>query len=354
MGTGIKLSAILALCLGFGVSNTIFGTGSTPPLFFTPEPSAIPEVLDAINSAKRSIHMEMYRISEATIIDALIQAHERGVDVEVILDSAAVKKEKPAGAFHRLSDAKVNVMTSSEGFSLSHLKTFVVDKATAFVMTLNFTTITDKTRDVGLITNDPQVVTFLETLFTVDKQNALNHDTASPSVVPSNFVLSPVNARDRLQTLLQGAQKNIKLMVENFSDPTMLTELIQAQSRGVKVEVVMPRCDLTTKNFDMPSARKLNEGGVTVRMMPAPMSAATPYIHQKSIVVDGQRAFLGSENFTFNSLDHARELGIIITELAKIRQLSDTFDADFAKSLKMPEAEAFTCPTRTFADSADF
>lgn len=48
-------------------------------------------VLGKINSAKKSIHAELFVLSDKETVDALIAAHKRGVDVRVILDPNGVK-----------------------------------------------------------------------------------------------------------------------------------------------------------------------------------------------------------------------------------------------------------------------
>jgi phosphatidylserine/phosphatidylglycerophosphate/cardiolipin synthase-like enzyme len=307
--------------------------------------------MKAIEGAQSSIHMIMYRISTPAIIDALIDAKNRGVDVQVILDSNAVSTEKPTGAFHRLSEAKVNVMKSSAAFSISHVKSFVVDNKTAYIMTLNLTSISSTVRDVGLITNDSGIVGFFNELFTQDVKNSQNGTMDSPQSIPDFVVLSP-NSRPRLLALIATARKSIQLEVENFSDTAMMNALIAAQKKGVKVQVMMPRCDMTSNDFDMPAARTLRDGGVEVRLMGSPMSADLPYIHQKSIIIDETSFFMGSENFSFNSLEKARELGVIVSEAPKVRQMVDTFNQDFGVSLTMDKAEAFKCPARPFSDPA--
>src|SRR3954451_24069091 len=114
----LRLVAGLALALGFTQSAT--GFESAQPLFFTPAAKEVPQVIDAIRGAKTSFHMIMFRISTPAVIDELIAAKNRGVDVQVILDNNGVKTEKPNGAFTRLTAAGVKAMKSSEAFSLSH------------------------------------------------------------------------------------------------------------------------------------------------------------------------------------------------------------------------------------------
>lgn len=348
----LRLAAAAILALGIGQSATVLGIPSTQPLFFTPAASAVPEVIAAIKAARSSIHMIMYRISETAIIEALIEAHSRGVEVNVILDKNSADREKPNGAFARLTAAGVKVLKSSPGFSLSHIKTFVVDSQVAYIMTLNLTTITAKVRDVGYITNDPSTIQFFLELYAMDVQNAADKTAKSPANIPEHVVLSPKQARGRLIEFLKTARKSVMLTVENFSDTAMMAQLVELAKQGVKVQALMPRCDLTANDFDMPAARTLSAGGVEVRMMPAPMSAENPYIHQKSIVVDEDTVFLGSENFTFNSLDRGREFGVIFSDAPQVRQMVEQYREDFAKSLDMPGAEAFACPKNRFDDKA--
>jgi cardiolipin synthase len=343
----LRLVAAIAICLGIGQSSSTFGICASQPLFFTPASTAVPQVIAAIDSAKSSFHMIMYRISTQEIIDHLISAKNRGVDVQIILDASGVASEKPTGAFHQLSAAGVNVMRSSSLFSISHVKSFIVDNKSAYIMTLNLTTITPAVRDVGLITGDPTTLQFFNDLFATDVKNSANQTMDSPTNIPGNIVLAP-GARDRLETLLKGAKSSIRLEVENFNDSAMLNDLIDAQKRGVKVQVLFPRCDLTANDFDMPVAQTLSAAGVEVYMMPAPMTADAPYIHQKSIVIDNNLGYLGSENFSGNSLDHARELGIIFTEKPRITQLSQMFDRDIGVSLDMSASTAYTCPASPF------
>jgi cardiolipin synthase A/B len=346
--SALRLVSALALCLGVVQSSTAFGWYGPAPLFFTPASTSVPQVMNAIDHARKSFHMIMYRLTTQDIIDHVIAAHKRGVDVQIILDNNGVATEKPNGAFHQLSAAGVTVMKSSSLFSISHVKAFIVDNETLYIMTLNLTSISATVRDVGLITKDAALMTFFNDLFKTDVANSKKQTMTSPKHVPDNIVLSP-GARDRIEKYIKTARHSIQLEVENFSDPALAQDLIDAAKTGVKVEVLMPRCDLTQNDFDMPIAEQLAKAGVDVYMMPSPMTAQTPYIHQKSIVIDEKTAFLGSENFSHNSLDLARELGVIISEPQQVRQMSDTFNSDTHVSLNgIKAAKAYVCPPSPF------
>lgn len=346
----LRVSALLALIVGTGIGYgpSAFSVNADVPLFFTPVSKGQTQVLAGINSAKTSLRMTMFHLTDPQVVDALIAAKQRGVHVQVIVDNQQIPKEKPTGAYHRLTEAGVEARGSSPMFSITHCKSFTIDGTTAYIMTLNLTKIADRVRDVGYVTTDTETVRFVEELFATDWDNAINNTNNTPAQIPDHIVVSPTNSRDRLRTLFQSATKSLHVVVENLSYNDMIQDMIDAHNRGVDVQVLLPRCNISNADFNMPAAQKLNEVGIPVRMMPAPDSAETPYIHQKSIVVDGAKGFLGSENFSFNSIEHARELGILFDDPNQIKQLEEVFSSDYAKSLTYDQAAAVTCSKRTW------
>jgi phosphatidylserine/phosphatidylglycerophosphate/cardiolipin synthase-like enzyme len=335
----LRIVALSILICGLGPAA--YSVSGEPPLFFTPTAGHQKDVLAAINGARKSVHMTIFSLTDPAVIEALIAANDRGLDVKVILNHSTF--ERKSGTVDRLQEAGVEARDSSPGFSITHSKSFVVDGEKAYIMTLNLTKISDRVRDVALITSERASVDFVEELFATDWRNAAEGTDDTPTNIPENFVVSPVNSEAKLRALIQSARKSLKVVVENMSYVEIIQDLIDAHNRGVKVEVLMPRCNISNADFDMPAALQLFEGGIDVRLMPKPSTTDTPYIHQKSIVVDGEKAFLGSENFSFNSIKRARELGIIFDDARQVRQLSDVFDTDFIKALNYKKAAAASC-----------
>ena len=60
---------------------------------------------------------------------------------------------------------------------------------------------------------------------------------------------------------------------------------------------------------------------------------ADPVLHVKSIIVDGERAYLGSENLSYTSLNENREVGleILASDGEDVARMTSTFMADWAK-----------------------
>jgi cardiolipin synthase len=53
-------------------------------------------------------------------------------------------------------------------------------------------------------------------------------------------------------------------------------------------------------------------------------------MHAKLVLVDGQRAFVGSQNFSAVSLDANREVGIIVADTVVVAQLVNVAQGDWS------------------------
>jgi cardiolipin synthase A/B len=82
--------------------------------------------------------MTMYQLSDPDAVDALIDAHQRSVDVKIILDAAFHGEATNAAAYQQLHDAGVAV-TWAPNDVIYHQKTITVDDTTAAVGTGNLT-----------------------------------------------------------------------------------------------------------------------------------------------------------------------------------------------------------------------
>jgi phosphatidylserine/phosphatidylglycerophosphate/cardiolipin synthase-like enzyme len=61
------------------------------------------------------------------------------------------------------------------------------------------------------------------------------------------------------------------------------------------------------------------------------------------IVVDGERAFIGSENFSYNSLMKSREIGIIVDARLLMKEILADFNSDWSKATSLPAQPAAKC-----------
>jgi phosphatidylserine/phosphatidylglycerophosphate/cardiolipin synthase-like enzyme len=122
---------------------------------------------ELISSARQTLVVENEEMSNRGIVSALEAAARRGVRVEVTMTDTG----RYGSELSELSSAGAQVRTYPNDPSVLyiHAKAIVVDGATAFVGSENFTTSSlQYNRELGLITTDPSVVAPLAADFAKD------------------------------------------------------------------------------------------------------------------------------------------------------------------------------------------
>jgi HKD family nuclease len=328
-------------------------------------------VVQQMNKAKPGtpLHMEIFNLSDRDVAQALVTAKKRGVDVTVIIDhdhyctaypntiqncpktTASRKPVKNNGrlpaaestnptrlALDLLKEGDVTLIPSTPKFSITHVKSFsYVDQEdgepTLVVMSMNQTTKAAIIRDFAVVTKSQAAYNEFEATFAKDIQNAKDSTKNEAELTDANLAWSPVNSQAKLVALVDSAPEGgeIDLTVEEFTQTSVdLTTALEnaAKERHVKVRVLVPLCqDPTAPVFgenkynighiiDLNKYASDNKVDIDARGLRGPPTPTNPYQHQKMIVVrdtDGapMMAYVGSINFSKNSFEEARELGIV-------------------------------------------
>lgn len=292
-----------------------------------PAARALP-VLHAIEGANRAVWVEVYILTDTSVIHALEEAANRGVDVRVLLETdpfggSATDAQKTLA---ELNAAGVRAQAADPAYHYTHAKTMLVDGATAYIMTSNLSysglggSSAATNREYGVIDTDPADVAALGAIFQAD----WNHTT--PALDDPHLVVSPINARADLLSLIASAHTSLEVEDEEMVDAQSEDALIAAARRGVQVEVVLPVP--AAGAAPSPDVARLVSGGVRVRW------SIVLYMHAKLIVADHTLAFTGSENFSATSLDANREVGVLLANPTAVA----TLDASFASDWQQGEA----------------
>jgi hypothetical protein len=97
---------------------------------------------------------------------------------------------------------------------------------------------------------------------------------------------------------IAAAKKSLRIKMFLFSDPALLAAVIAAQKRGVKVRVMLNPARRGGEPENEATRKKLQKAGVEV-IDSNPAFAVT---HEKSMVVDGEMAFVKSLNWETKNL----------------------------------------------------
>ena len=295
-------------------------SAATRTLVTEPDQGLTP-IDNLIRSAKQTLDMTMYELTDTQAEQLLGQAAASGVAVRVILDQNLERSNNTA-AYNYLASHGVQVHWANPEYSATHQKTITVDGATSAVMTLNLTSQYYSTsRDFAVIEDDPNDVAAIEATFNADFTNS--------AITPpdgDDLVWSPTNSQSVILSVINAAQHSLWVENEEMGDANVVNALIGAAARGVAVRVVMTN----TGNDYASEFDQLVAGGVQVSSYAAD---APLYIHAKVILADYAAAnaevFVGSENFSSASLTKNRELGLTLSDPAIMQSIDMTLTSDF-------------------------
>ncbi len=323
IGAGLLVLALVVLIYRGQRVSPDLEAGALPVYHGELELLAMPDagsapILQAIDGARDSIRLKIYLITQDEVVEALAQAVQRGVDVRVIIEEEPFGgAESNALAGQALADAGVQVRARPGAFVYSHEKSLVVDDRRAYIMTHNLTNSSfNRNREYMAIVEDPALVQEVAQVFDADWERV------EPDLSRSLLVWSPVNSRPHIEALVERAQVSLDVEHTSLLDEHILTMLADAAQRGVRVRVITPAI-LDPSEWEWEPVSKLAAAGVAIRFLD------DPYVHAKTVIVDGQTAMIGSQNLTANSLENNRELGIIFDDPAAVNRLARIFLQDW-------------------------
>ena len=294
-------------------------------LIVLPDDSVQP-IVDAIDAATKSLRIKMFIFTDPTLLDAVIAAHRRGVNVRIMLNPkrrSGVSENDESRS--KLEAAGIEVRDSNPAFDLTHEKSMVVDDKIAFVKSLNWQTKNlTGTRDYAIITRHAHEV---EEII-----NGFEADWNRQEFASKHLIWCRGNGRERITQFINQAKHSLWLQNERYQDQMMIECLVRAKERGVKIHV-MARPAHTLKKDKLIEGvgglRILRDVGVKIRKL------KTLKLHAKMLLADGERAIIGSINLAPGSFDSRRELAIEVDDKHIVDRLHEIVKRDWKNAHPM-------------------
>ena len=287
-------------------------------LIIQPGDSFFP-IVDAIDAAKQTIKMTIFRLDDPIVLDALSYAVARKVKVQALVAPASkgwTKRNKKLVDELAKLGVEVRMARSrkeKEKVKRYHYKMMTVDDQQSMILTFNPTQKNlHYARDFGLLVRDQEITTELNRLFDADWHG----ETFRPKNLP--LVISPYNSRKKLISLLESAERSIRILDAKVQDQEVIGLLLRKASSGCNVKIISRDTyyDSVVANFH-------------VRQL------ARYKLHAKCIIVDSNRFFIGSQNLRKVSMDNRREVGIIVQDDAMARRIERVFEEDWVNATEM-------------------
>lgn len=131
---------------------------STPTgwqVFFSPRGGCTEAIVAELNRATNTVHVQAYSFTSEPIARALLDAHKRGVKVQVILDKAQRTDKYSEADF--LAHAGIRTLIDAK-HAIAHNKVMILDGATVITGSFNFTSAAEsRNAENLLVIHDPNL-----------------------------------------------------------------------------------------------------------------------------------------------------------------------------------------------------
>jgi len=336
-----------------------------------------PEMLRAIETAKRSVAMATYIFDDdyagGLFVDALAEAEQRGVEVRVLVDGVGARYSRPP-ITRRLARRGVTcaqflrsrIPLRNPYMNLrNHRKILVVDGRVAFVGGLNIREgclierpSRHPTQDVHFRVEGP-VVQQIFPIFAEDWHFTTRERLCGPAWDDATTSAGPLVARAiadgpdedfetvrwTLLAALGAAQRSVRIVTPYFLPEAPLISALQlAAMRGIEVDIVLPEVN-NLRFVQWASTAQLwqvLQHGCRVWL------SRPPFDHSKIMVVDGAWTLVGSANWDARSLRLNFEIALECydeTLAGKLIQLSDE-KIRHARPVTLEEVDSRSVPVR--------
>jgi phosphatidylserine/phosphatidylglycerophosphate/cardiolipin synthase-like enzyme len=279
----------------------------------TPEAGEQP-YLDALAQVQSKIRIEIYEMGYGGILDTLMTKLAAGVTVEIIFDQSEQSVNQKY--YDQLAAAGAQVKWSSKVFTYQHAKFILIDDTAAVISTGNFSKQYSILLERNFVATDHDLadVADLVALFEADWAGT------TPVMACTRMIVSPINARPRILDVIDSATQTLTIESMQFADTAVRSAVAARVAAGVDVRVMIADLGFVASNATAVTYLK----GIGLN------PKSIPHLHTKVVVADGVRAYLGSENLSETSLDHNREVGVVVVEPTSIAPLTATFETDWA------------------------
>ncbi len=257
------------------------------------------QLASAIEAARYSVDMAIYKLDLWSLRDALLDAHRRGVVVRLVVESDYADEEE----IQALATRDIPIREDQHD-SLMHHKFTVIDGYEVWTGSMNYSVNGAYRHNNNLlrIRSYQLAANFtreFEEMFLEGRFGGLSRqDTPYPVIDYSDgrmeVYFSPDDGVEaHLVDVLNEAEARIDMLAFSITSDAIGEALLDAADRGVAVRLVVEQDQANNTGSEV---ERLQEAGIPVQLDRNPNS-----MHHKVILIDGEIVITGSYNFSWSA-----------------------------------------------------
>ncbi|GLG00061.1 hypothetical protein Alches_01000 [Alicyclobacillus hesperidum subsp. aegles] len=285
------------------------------------------KALQMIRASRREVHLDIYELSDPDILQALADAHRRGVDVRAVVDST--ESHSTTIAVPTLQKAGIPVEQIQIKQGIDHVKMLIADQD-VLIGGMNYGKDSWNNNDASVYL--PGQSQKFEELFAWDFARAGGQVVETPSFPQPLLVDSRIG--EAVVDAIGQAHSEIDLEAFDLSDTDVISALHSALARGVQVSVLVD----PSQTYNRKAVSELQSAGALIRYY-------RPYqgelMHAKILDIDSGRIFMiGSANFSHQAYTYNHEADLWLTNVPTFSHaLTEDLHVQLARGTDYPMAE---------------
>lgn len=294
---------------------------------------------------------------------------------EDCLDQQSLTQEiiKKGGSFVPFNKDQLCGQKQKQGRCYQHGKIIIIDKNRfALISTGNFNASNlcnivydpkNCNRDYTYITRDPEVLTALNEIFENDLKGQ-RYDLKALLIknkVYGKLTVSPFSF-DPLKDFILSAQSSIQIQNQYINPDSGLADILIQKAKEWRlsekpnttqrvIEVLLTDVCFYGKVSEKKAYQlhlmfsAMEAAGIQIRMFTKDhkIKGRPGYLHAKTLIIDKQKAWLGSVNGSATSLNQNREFGIFFSHQSRVEQLGLFLDSDFQEASNETWRDSLLC-----------
>ena len=288
------------LSVGYGVRGSwfeLYFTDPVDPLSIQGSGGVDEPLVQAIDDARLSIDVAAYSLSLNSVRSALINAHQRGVTVRMVMESTNMDRSDP----QRIIEAGIPVVGDNRD-GLMHDKFVIIDRSEVWLGSMNFTDsgAYDDNNNMFRVRSTKMAENYIkefEEMFVDDMfGDTVLAETPHPTLTidgtrVDTFFSPDDGVANQIATLLSNAQESIHFLAFSFTSND-LGGIVRAKAEeGLDVHGVMDEEQINSNQGTEFDPFRQADLDVLIDGIPGQM-------HHKVFIIDGKIVVLGSYNFS--------------------------------------------------------
>lgn len=145
------------------------------------------------------------------------------------------------------------------------------------------------------------------------------------SLFADQLIIEPDMGRAPIIQAIKEARLSVRLVMYGYTDTVLLDTLLQQKASGKSVMILLEQTPYKAENENAHAIALFNTHHLDWHGAIPPLR----FIHQKTLLIDDQKALIMTFNFTHATFKNERNFALVITDPSTIRDIAAVFSADW-------------------------